>query len=151
MGAPRARVQLAGDRLDLEWPDLVSCAGLTAKCWLRDDTVHESASWAAVPTAANRYRTSCGPLDVEIELEPDDGCVRLRAEASATAGGEVARVGVGASVPGCAARTCWRTRTSWQSRRSATSATAWSRWTTAGRRRTASGARTRSSRAGWRR
>ena len=115
MGAPRARVQLAGDRLDLEWPDLVTCAGLTALCWLRDGTVHESASWAAVPTAANRYRTSCGPLDVEVELQPDDGCVRLRADASATATAEVARVGVAVSVHGVGEDLAWVLANGYQS------------------------------------
>src|SRR5215472_8058764 len=96
MGAPQARVQLTGDRLDIEWPALASCTGLRARCWLRDGTVHESSRWTAVPAAANRFRTRCGPLDVEVELMPARGCARLRVEVATTAEVDVARVAVAA-------------------------------------------------------
>src|SRR5215472_12092782 len=96
MGAPQARVQLTGDCLDIEWPALASCTGLRARCWLRDGTVHESSRWTAVPAAANRFRTRCGPLDVEVELMPARGCARLRVEVATTAEVDVARVAVAA-------------------------------------------------------
>src|SRR5262252_955591 len=100
MGAPQARVQLTGDRLGLEWPALASCTDLTVRCWLRDGTVHESPRWAAVPAIANRFETRCGPLDVNVELQPGDGCVRLRAEALATRDVDVARVAVAVRLHG---------------------------------------------------
>src|SRR5215472_5268322 len=95
MGAPQARVQLTGDRLDLEWPALASCTDLTVRCWLRDGTMHESPRWTAVP-AADRYRATCGPLDVDVELRPGDGCLALYAEATARTDVDVARVAVAA-------------------------------------------------------
>lgn len=100
MGAPQARVQLTGDRLDLEWPALASCTELTVRCWLRDGTVHESPRWTAVAAAADRYRASCGPLDVDVELLPGDGCVSLSAETTATADVDVARVALSARARG---------------------------------------------------
>jgi hypothetical protein len=115
MGAPRARVQLTGDRLDLEWPALASWTGLTARCWLRDGAVHESSRWTAVPAAANRFRTRCGPLDLEVELQPRDGCVRLRAEASAAAEVDVGRVAVAARASGVREDLAWVLANGYQS------------------------------------
>jgi hypothetical protein len=115
MGAPQARVQLTGDRLDLEWPALASCTELTVRCWLHDGTVHESQTWSAVPAAADRYRTTCGPLDVEVELRPGDGCVSLRAEATATADVDVARVAVAARAAGAADDLAWVLTNGYQS------------------------------------
>jgi hypothetical protein len=105
MGAPPARVQLTGDRLDVEWPGLAACTGLTARCWLRDGTVHESARWSAAE--AGRFRTTCGPLDLDVELQPSDGCVRLRAEASATADVDVARIAVAVRARGAGDDLAW--------------------------------------------
>jgi Melibiase len=115
MGGPQARVQLTADRLDLEWPALVSCTELTARCWLRDGSVHESASWAAVPAAGVRHRTTCGPLDVEVELQPGDGCVRLCAEAVATADVDVARVAVAVDARGTGDDLAWVLANGYQS------------------------------------
>src|SRR5215471_16278910 len=115
MGAPQARVQLTGDRLDLEWPALASCTELTVRCWLRDGTVHESSRWSAVPAAASRYRATCGPLDVDVELRPGDGCVSLRAEATATADVDVARVAVAARAAGAGDDLAWVLANGYQS------------------------------------
>ncbi|HEY7199432.1 MAG TPA: DUF87 domain-containing protein [Candidatus Dormibacteraeota bacterium] len=96
MGAPQARVQITGDRLDLEWPDMGSCTGLQAGCRLRDGTVHESGRWSAVPDTSVRFRAVCGPLEFELELQPRDGRVRMQAEVVATTGVEVAEVRISA-------------------------------------------------------
>lgn len=94
MGAPQARVQLTGDRLDMEWPARASCTSLTARLRLRDGTEHESASWIAVPEASERFRTTCGPLDVEVELQPGDGCIAICASATALAAVDVTCIGI---------------------------------------------------------
>lgn len=79
MGAPRPQVLLTGDRLDLRWPPQVSCAELTAHCTLRDGSRHESDSWQEV--GGGRFRTGCGPLRIELKLQPQDDCICVRAEA----------------------------------------------------------------------
>src|SRR2546423_1153268 len=107
MGAPQARIQLTGDRLDLEWPAMASCTGLVAECQLRDGTVHESGRWSAVPETRQRYRTECGPLQVEIDLTLTDGCARLLAEATAKAGVDVAQVVISARAQGAATELAW--------------------------------------------
>jgi hypothetical protein len=115
MGAPPARVQLTGGRLDLDWPALASGTDLTVRCWLRDGTVHESSRWRAVPTAANRFQTRCGPLDLNVELQPGDGCVRLRAEASPVEDVEVARVAVAFRARGHGDELAWVLTNGYQS------------------------------------
>jgi hypothetical protein len=92
MDAPHARVQLTGDRLDLEWPNLAAWSGLQARCRLRDGTMHESDGWIAAPGPAGRFRTVCGPLFIEVELRLNDGCVRLQAEATAGEDADVAQL-----------------------------------------------------------
>jgi hypothetical protein len=107
MGAPEVRVQLSGDRLDLEWPALASCRELTARCGLRDGSVYESASWTAVPGPGDRFRAVCGPLLVQIELRADAGRVRVRPEAIATAEVDVARVEVSTRTRAAASDLPW--------------------------------------------
>ncbi len=94
MGAPEARVQLTGERLDLDWPAFASCTGLEAECRLRDGTVHRSNGWTAAPAEADRYRTTCGPLQLVLELRAVDGCVRVRLDAEATEAAEVMEVAI---------------------------------------------------------
>ncbi|HXM57430.1 MAG TPA: glycoside hydrolase family 36 protein, partial [Candidatus Dormibacteraeota bacterium] len=97
MLAPQARVQLTGYRLDLEWTNLASWSRLLARCRLRDGTVHESGGWNAAPGPAGRFRTTCGPLGIEIELQLNDGCVRLQAEATAADDVDIAQL----TIAGC--------------------------------------------------
>jgi Melibiase/Helicase HerA, central domain len=105
MGAPQARAQLTDGRLDAEWPARASWAGLVARCTLRDGTVFESEGWAPLPGPRRRFRAVCGPLAVEIELEPSDGRIRTLAEATALAEVDVAelmlsgRVEAGSGMP----------------------------------------------------
>ena len=98
MGVPQARVELAGGRLDVEWPAMASCTGLVARCRLRDGTVHESDGWAAAPGADARFVAICGPLVVEAELQPRDGHVRMSAEAVARSDADVAHLSISAGV-----------------------------------------------------
>lgn len=107
MDAPHARVQLTGDRLDLSWPDAASCAGLTARCRLRDGTVHESASWTTVAESNERFQSACGPLTVEVELQLNDGCVRVQAEATATEDVEVTQVALVAQASAVGTDLAW--------------------------------------------
>src|SRR5262249_17937710 len=90
MGAPEARVQLTGERLDLEWPAVASCTDLAIRCGRGDGTAYGSTGWTA--EADGRFRTTCGPLEVQIAVEPTDGCVRLQAEVTALVDVDVARV-----------------------------------------------------------
>src|SRR5262249_20127337 len=102
-----ARVQLRGDRLDLEWPAVASCAALSARCELRAGAAHESASWTAVAGTGHRFRTRCGPLGVVVELQPGDGCVRVQAEVVSAVAVDVARVSVSARVESAVADLAW--------------------------------------------
>src|SRR5262245_35084697 len=81
MGAPRPQVSLTGDRLDLWWRPSTCCAQLTANCTLRDGSRHESDSWQEVGETSGRFRTDCGPVRIDLELQPQDGCVCMQAEA----------------------------------------------------------------------
>ena len=92
MGAPEARVLPTGDRLDLLWPDLAAWNDLNASCVLRDGTVCRSSGWSAVPGAAGRYATTCGPLLLEIQLEALDGRVSAVVEARTKAPSDVLQV-----------------------------------------------------------
>jgi alpha-galactosidase len=94
MGAPQARVQLTGERLDLNWPAFATCAGLEAECRLRDGTVHRSSGWTAAPAESDRYRTTCGPLQLVLELLARDGCVRVRLDAEATGAADIVEVAI---------------------------------------------------------
>jgi alpha-galactosidase len=107
MGAPHVRVQLTGDRLDVEWPAIAACTGLVARSRLRGGIVHESAGWDAVPGPAARYRAVCGPLRIELVLHPADGCLRMQAEATATAEVEVAEVVISARARAAASELSW--------------------------------------------
>ncbi len=94
MGRPPARVRLRGDHLDLEWGALAGWTGLAAWCRLGDGAEHESAAWMVVEEARGRFRTACGPLLLDLRVEPCDGVVRLRVEATADREVEVAQVAV---------------------------------------------------------
>jgi len=96
MGAPKARVQLTGDRLDLDWPALAACTELSAECRLRGGAVHRSAGWTEAPAETGRYRTTFGPLTLELELLVTGGCVRMRAEAVARAQVDVVEIAISA-------------------------------------------------------
>src|SRR5438445_9926658 len=97
MGAlPQARVLLAGDRLDVEWPELACCAGLVATCRLRDGTAHVSGTW--VRASDSRFGTTCGPLAVEVEVQPRDGHVCMSVEATARAEIDVVQVALSGRV-----------------------------------------------------
>jgi hypothetical protein len=97
MDAPCARVQLVGGRLDLEWPAFAACTALVAQCRLRDGTLYESAGWEGPAAAEHRYRTSCGPLRIELELQAIDDRVRMCIRAEADAVTDVAEVAIAAS------------------------------------------------------
>ena len=96
MGAPTARVLLTGDRLHVQWPEAATCTELVARCRVGEGGSHEAHSWARVQAADGWYRTSCGPLRVDLELQPHDGCVRMRCEATAEREVDVTEVAVAA-------------------------------------------------------
>src|SRR5437763_6249097 len=98
MGAPRARVQLVADRLHLEWPGVAACMQLTAGCRLTDGREHSCAAWTEAREVPGRYVTSCGPLRIELHLQPTDGCVRMRLEATVQEPADVTQVTVSARV-----------------------------------------------------
>src|SRR5712691_3968622 len=110
MGAPHARVLLKGDRLDVEWPaaaGTAACAGLVARCRLRDGALHESDAWAPAADCDERFRARCGPPEVELTLRPLDGCVWMAAQATALAQVDVAQVIVSATPRGPGADLAW--------------------------------------------
>src|SRR5437588_7977340 len=94
MGPPPAHIRRLGDRVDLDWPGLAECTELSAWCRLRDGTVRRSSGWTPVPEDgdAERLRTTCGPLLVELALRSADGCLRMRLEAQARAEVEVVEI-----------------------------------------------------------
>jgi Melibiase/Helicase HerA, central domain len=98
MGAPRAQVLLTGDRLHVEWPEMVACTELVARCKHEEGEIHEARSWARVPDSRDRYRATCGPLRVDLELQPRDRCVRMRCEVTADEQVDVREVSVATEV-----------------------------------------------------
>ncbi|HZU16398.1 MAG TPA: alpha-galactosidase [Candidatus Dormibacteraeota bacterium] len=89
-----AGVRLRGDRLDLEWGALAGWSGLAACCRLGDGTEHESAAWTVVEGERGRFRTACGPLRIDLCLEPREDAIRLWAEATADREVEVSQVAI---------------------------------------------------------
>jgi hypothetical protein len=49
--------------------------------------VYESDGWRAAPDSDHRFRTRSGPLDIELDLRPQDGCVRMCVGATPAAAG----------------------------------------------------------------
>ncbi|HLH70155.1 MAG TPA: alpha-galactosidase [Candidatus Dormibacteraeota bacterium] len=92
MGRPPAHVRLRGGRLGLEWGALASWTGLVARCRLADGAEHESAVWVAVAEAGGWFRTTCGPLMVDLRMEPCPDAVRLWVEVAASCEVEVSQV-----------------------------------------------------------
>jgi hypothetical protein len=84
MELPAVPVRVRGGSLELTWPGFTSVAEIFARCWLTDGTTHRTEGWSQVAGAPDRLRAGCGPVEVVLDVRPEDGCVRLQPSVTAS-------------------------------------------------------------------